>query len=51
MKTFEENISDQLESIKNEMCDNYCKYSAMRADELDEVELADICAECPLNRL
>ena len=45
----QETIPDELESIKEEVCDNICRH-VIRTD-IDEVELADICANCPMNRL
>ena len=38
-----------IEKVKEEMCDGYCKYPEMI--EEDEDEIADVCANCPLNRL
>ena len=45
----QETIPDELESIKEEICDKYCKMPERK--DIDEVELADICANCPMNRL
>jgi len=41
-------VTEQVEKIKSEMCDEYCKYplKAKGSEELDE-----ICRHCPLNRL
>lgn len=37
-----------IDGIKEQMCDNYCKYP----NEIkDDEELYDICGECPLGRL
>lgn len=38
-----------VEEIKEQMCDEYCRFC--RDKNLDEVELADICVNCPLERL
>jgi len=55
-------ITNQLEDIKSEMCDKYCKYPnyyhelVLRDMIQDDTEahekmLQDICPECPLTRL
>lgn len=48
-------ISQMLEDIAHEMCDHYCKYSAMEPPEgKDENWLLDDdspCQMCPLQRL
>lgn len=43
---------DEITVIKEEVCDNYCKYAAdgSLGDIWDE-EGIDICESCPLNRL
>lgn len=38
----------QRELLKEDMCDNYCKYTTEIADD---DELCDICHKCPLNDL
>jgi heterodisulfide reductase subunit A-like polyferredoxin len=45
-------ITQQIESICEEMCNNYCKYPTIWDEEKDG-ELADseICSNCPLSRL
>lgn len=54
--------SKNVEEIKSEMCDRYCKYpnyyhelvlrDMIRDDaEANEKMLQDICSECPLTRL
>ena len=41
-------ITEIVEEVKCEMCDNYCKYP----NEIkDDEELYDICEKCPLGRL
>ena len=35
-----------IEEIKEQICDNYCKYPCML-----NCYLEDICNECPLNEL
>ena len=50
-------ISEKLEQIKEEICDNYCKYpyeyqmNTEDSEEAFENMLQDVCSECPLNRL
>ena len=49
-----ENVSSLLESVANDICDNYCKYPDIyKPEENDGVELceSEICQNCPLNRL
>lgn len=43
----DKSISEILEEVIVEMCDEYCKYPQLVSEE----ELYDVCAECPLNRL
>lgn len=49
-----------IEEIKEEMCDNYCKYldkanrvHLTRLDDIDSLAdmMHDICSKCPLNEL
>ena len=47
-------ITEQIESIKEQMCNDYCKYPDTWDAEKEGCELwdSDLCAkECPLNRL
>lgn len=50
-------ISEQIEAIKEGICDDYCKYTEQyRAcykdpDEAQERLMADMCNFCPLIRL
>lgn len=44
----EKNLSDTIEDLKADICDNYCIYHANLSDQ----ETLDImCKRCPLNRL
>ena len=45
-------IPQLLESIAEDICNNYCRYP-LEWDEEKNGELADseVCANCPLNRL
>lgn len=42
-------VTDILEEVSSEICNNYCKYQneMMYSDEMLETK----CSECPLNRL
>lgn len=44
---------DELEDIKTDICDNYCKYPLTWDEEAEGMELceSEICEDCPLNRL
>lgn len=46
-------ISEQIEEIKNDICQHYCKYPDIWDEETEEMELidSDTCQNCPLNRL
>lgn len=41
-------ISQQLESIAEEICDNYCKYPEKWNEEDGELSDSEICRNCPL---
>ena len=50
-------IAAQLDEVKEEMCDNYCRYPAIYFMEYEDPEegheamLYEQCEECPLNNL
>lgn len=47
-------IAEQIEDIKEDMCDNYCKMPyRYSANEWEEIVYSDDspCNNCPLNRL
>ena len=45
-------ISQQLEEIANEICNDYCKYPDEWDEEKDgELSESEVCRNCPLNRL
>lgn len=44
-------ITEQIEEIKNEMCDTRCYYAVIWKDEDGELSESTQCEECPLNRL
>ena len=43
-------VSEIIEEIKAEICDDYCKYPKKYKDE-DALLESDTCNRCPLNRL
>lgn len=56
MKDKEKTVSEIIEEVKTEICDNYCKYPAIYDTREDSSENYDemmekICANCPLDRL
>lgn len=38
---------EEVEQIKKEICDHYCKHNELEDDDL----LFEICSTCPLTRL
>ena len=45
-------ISQQLESIVEEICDKYCKYPTIWDEETDGLLCdSEICSNCPLSRI
>lgn len=46
-------VTEQIESIANEICNKYCKYSDTWDEEKESCELSEseICNNCPLGRL
>ena len=50
-------VSQELEEIVGEMCDNYCKWPTTYRldyadpDQANEHMLDEKCVDCPLNRL
>lgn len=46
-------ITEQIEEIKDDICNNYCKYPDLWDEVAWGCELpeSDICRDCPLNRL
>ena len=40
--------SMEIDSVKEEMCDRYCKMPSLASDQ---EELTEFCKYCPLNRL
>lgn len=52
----EKSVTDVLEEVKEDICDNYCKYveeygGINFTDEQLERLMAERCDTCPLNRL
>ena len=46
-------ISDIIESVAQDFCDNYCKFPGEYGEEDDDYErlIDEKCSNCPLNRL
>ena len=46
-------ITAQIEEIKDDICNNYCKWPDIWDEEKEGCELSesDHCRNCPLNRL
>lgn len=50
-------ITEQLESIKEEICDKYCKWpqlyleSIKDPDDANEIMLEHKCEKCPMQRI
>ncbi len=46
-------ITEQIESVKEDICNHYCKYPNEWDEKKEGIELcdSDICRDCPLNRL
>lgn len=50
-------VSQELEEIVGEMCDNYCKWPEWYlmnyedSEEAHDTMISEQCPECPLNRL
>lgn len=45
-------VSEILEDVKSDICDNFCKYSAETEDITDSELFNEICMKnCPLNKL
>lgn len=44
-------VTEIIEEVKEQICDDYCRYPRER--EWDEEDLCEneVCAACPLNRL
>ena len=44
-------IQEIIEEVKEDICNNYCKYPEQWKEEDGELCESEICANCPLNRL
>lgn len=49
----ERTISQEFEDIKEQICNEYCKYPGQWDEKVMGYELceSEVCAQCPLNRL
>lgn len=43
-------VSETIEAVKRQICDDYCKYPAEYSGENEQM-LEEQCEDCPLNRL
>ncbi len=43
-------VSETIEAVKRQICDDYCKYPAEYSGEYEQM-LEEQCEDCPLNRL
>lgn len=48
-----ETITQIIEKVVEEMCNDYCKWPDQYEEEMEGCELSEssICRDCPLNRL
>lgn len=46
----EQTVSDIIQEVTVEICDEYCKWTGMYGDD-EEAMLNEKCDDCPLNRL
>ena len=44
-------ITEEIEAIKDDICQNYCKWPYQWDDSNGDLWDSDICNNCPLNRL
>lgn len=50
-------VTQQLEKVKEDICDNYCKYPEKYLEKIKDPDKAmnemweHICENCPLNKL
>ena len=46
-------VTEQIEEIKDDICNNYCKWPYVWDEEKEGCELSESehCQNCPLNRL
>lgn len=47
----EQPVTKIIEDVRDEMCKHYCKYTDKSMECLEQDEVYEICADCPLNRL
>lgn len=47
----ETTVTDIFEQIKEEICDEYCKYPGIVEDQEDLLKKDGPCSKCPLNKL
>ena len=46
-------VTQILEEVKNQICNDFCRYPREWDEEVEGCELidSDVCANCPLNKL
>lgn len=44
-------VTDIFEQIKQEICDDFCKYPGLMQDQDDLYKENGPCSKCPLNKL
>lgn len=44
-------VTEIIDDVETEICDNYCKYSDMYSDEEYDKMIEEVCDSCPLKRL
>ena len=46
-------VTEQIEDIKTDICNHYCKYPDIWDEEAEGCELceSEVCTNCPLSRL
>ena len=44
-------VTDMIEEVKEQMCNDYCRYTHQSWEALEEDRILEICENCPLNRL
>lgn len=53
MQESNQTVSQIIEDVKNEICNEYCKFPLYWDETVMGYELceSEVCAQCPLNRL
>lgn len=51
MNEIKHSTSYRIEAMKEDICDNYCKYPVIWHEEHQDEDLEEVCNNCPLNKL